>query len=450
MKKEICLPLLAVFVFSGCSTISQNDLFDGVKEATSLRGAKNIQWIKTSQEAQSVNESVNTLLTQPLNQENAVRIALINNRSLQQTYEQIGISQSELVQAGLMSNPLLGYSIGRGGGVTTSTLSLDVAFLDLLWIPLRRELGGLALEETKLRVGDEVLKTVRDVKKGYIDARVAQEQVSLYETQLKSYEASVQLAVRQYTAGNLSKRSLLKVQDTYAHARLESMRLNQENAHAREALNRLLGLYGTQTQYVLNKEPLILSAPLTSSEGLEARAITHRLDMSAAIQGVDYAAAQVGYAKNTRLLSDMELSAQSEKTTDTDRFNTFGIKIPIPIFDFGQGRVGKGEALYNQSVHHLYEVAVNIRSEVRESYASSRYAYDRAHETSEVIVPTNKKILEETQLFYNGMLDGIYELLEDQRRYSEARMEALSAIGEYQKEQANLEYVLGGEYNGTK
>ncbi len=63
--------------------------------------------------------------------------------------------------------------------------------------------------------------------------------------------------------------------------------------------------------------------------------------MNAAIQRVDYAAAQAGYAKNTRLLSEVELSAESEKTTDTDRFNTFGIKIPIPIFDFGQGRVSQ-------------------------------------------------------------------------------------------------------------
>jgi len=449
MKKELCLSVIALVMFGGCSTISQQDIFSDLNQTTSLRGVSNLQWIKTQQEAASVHDSVNILLSSPLTQENAVRIALINNRLLQQTYEQIGISQSELVQAGLMSNPLLGYSIGRGGGVTTSTLSLDVAFLDLLWIPLRRELSGLALEETKFRVGDVVLKTVRDVKKGYINARVAQEHVSLYESQLKSYEASVQLAIRQYTAGNLSKRSLLKIQDMYAHARLESIRLKQKNAHGREALNRLLGLYGTQTEYVLDKEFLKLSSPLLSEKGLEGRAIANRLDISAAIKAVDYAASQAGYTKNTRLLSEVELSGSSEKTTDTDRFNTFGIKIPIPIFDFGQGLTGKAEALYTRSVHHLYEVAVNIRSEVRESYAVSRYAYDRAHETNEIIVPTNKQILEETQLFYNGMLDGIYELLEDQRRYGEARMESLSAIGEYQKAQADLVYVLGGDVNAT-
>jgi len=449
MKKEISLCVIVLVIFSGCSTVSQQDVFSDLNQTTSSRGVSNLQWIKTEQEAVSVNEIVNTLLSQPLSQENAVRIALINNRSLQQTYEQIGISQSELVQAGLMSNPLLGYSYGRGGGVTTSTLSLDVAFMDLLWIPLRRELGGLALEETKYRVGDEVLKTVRDVKKGYIDARVAQEQVSLYDSQLKSHEASVQLATRQYTAGNLSKRSFLKIQDTYSHARLESIQLHRENAVARETLNRLLGVYGMQTHYVFERHPLKLFAPLKNEEGLERYAIAHRLDMNAAIKAVDYAASEAGYAKNTRLLSEAELSGSSEKTTNTNRFNTFGIKIPIPIFDFGQGRVSHSQAVYNQSIHHLYEVAVKIRSEVREAYASSRYTYDRAHETSEMIVPINQQILAETQLFYNGMLDGIYELLEDQRRYGEARMESLNTLADYQKAQADLEYVLGGYMNAT-
>lgn len=140
MKKEILYSVIALLVLSGCSTISQNDVFNGVKKETS----KELQWIKTPQEAAIVRESVNDLLVKPLSQDTAVHIALINNRSLQQTYAQIGLAQSELVQAGLMSNPLLGYSIGHAGGVTRSTISLDVALLDLLWIPLRRDLSGVA------------------------------------------------------------------------------------------------------------------------------------------------------------------------------------------------------------------------------------------------------------------------------------------------------------------
>lgn len=446
MKKEILSSLMVLLVLTGCSTITKNEVFEGVKKET----GQSVQWIKTPQEAASVEQSVKGLLSQALTQDNAVRIALINNRVLQQMYEEIGISQSELVQAGLMSNPLLGYSIGRGGGSTTTTLSLDVAFLDVLWIPLRRELGGLALEETQFRVGDEVLKTVREVKKAYIDVRVAQEKRVLYENLLKSHEASMQLAIRQNTAGNLSKRNLLKMQDVYAHARLEAMDLSRENAMAREALNRLLGVYGAQTNYTPEGTALVLEAPLVNADGLESRAIANRLDMKAAIKRVDYAARDAGYTQNTRWLTEGELSASSEKTTDTSRLNSFGVKIPLPLFDFGQGRVSKTQALYNQSVHRLYETAVNVRSQVREAYAVSRYSYDKAYETNEVIVPANEQILEETKLFYNGMLDGVYELLEDHRRFGEAKMQSLMMMGEYHKSQAELEYVLGGAGNGTK
>lgn len=445
VAKTAAASIAALVLFSGCSTFTQQEAFSSLGTLTSDHGVKNLQWIKTPQEASSVEQSVQKLLSEPLTQENAVRIMLINNRGLQQMYEEIGIAQSELVEAGLMRNPLLGYSIGRSSGVTTSTLSVEVAFLDLLWIPLRKELSGLALEETTLRVGDSVLRSARDAKKLYVDARVAEEKVRLERSILKSHEASFQLAIRQYTAGNLSKRDMLKIQDSYQHARIESMKLERENASAREALNTLLGLYGKQTHYALSTEPLKLADSVIAEEGLEKRSITNRLDIRSAIKAVDYAATQAGYTQNTRLLDEVELSAESEKTTGEKRFNTFGIKLPIPLFDFGQARVSKSEAIYNQSVHRLYEIAVTIRSEVRERYANYRYSYDIAKESGGVILTTNQQILEETQLMYNGMLDGIYELLEDQRRFSEARMEAIEAFGDYQKAHADLEYTIGGK-----
>lgn len=445
--KLLYIGCLGTLLLGGCTTISQKEVFDDVN---TLTAKENLVWIKTQSEADSVNDSVNALLSKPISQDDAVRIALINNRALQQTYEEIGISQSELVQAGLMSNPLLGYSVGRSGGVTTSTWSLDVMFLDLLWIPLRRELSGLALEETKYRVGNEVQKSARDTKIAYVDAVVAQDKMALYEAVLKSHEASVQLAMRQNTAGNSSKRDFLKIQDAYAHARLEFMKLGRENAMARENLNRILGLYATQTHYTLAKEPLVLNAFVLEEKGLESRAIASRLDMNTAIKKVDTMAAQAGYAKNTRLLSEIELSGESEKTTDEKRFNTFGIKIPIPIFDFGQGRMSQSQALYNQSVHHLFETAVTIRSSVREAYARARYAHTMAREMKEVVVPANEQILGETQKYYNGMLDGIYELLEDQRRLGETKIQAIEALGEYQKAQAHLEYIVGGDLNAAQ
>ncbi|MDD5158272.1 TolC family protein [Sulfurimonas sp.] len=442
--------LIGLLLLSGCSTISQQEIFDQVKHSSSSHGAKELQWIKSPEDASKVEESVWRLLEKPLQMDDAVRIALINNRALQQSYAQIGISQSDLVQAGLVNNPLLGYSVGRSNGVTKSTISLDIAFLDMLWIPLRRELGKIALEEIQASIGNEVLEVVRDTKKAYIELVAIEKKMLYYKDILVSHEASLQLVTRQYTAGNITKRNLLKIQNSYQHARVESIEIAKKYAMARESLNRICGLYGGQTNYTLDSSLKPIESPPNLSKGLEKIAIASRLDMRAAIAAVDYAAKEAGYTKNTRLLSELELSIESEKNSNEDRLNSFGIKIPIPIFDFGQARVSKAEALYNQNVHHLYEKAVVIRSEVREKYALLLHAHTIVHEYDDVIVKINQQILEETQLYYNGMLDGIYELLEDKRHLVDAKIEAVEAYSEFWKAQADLEYAVGGNYNEAR
>jgi len=40
-----------------------------------------------------------------------VQIALLNNKDLQATYEDLSIAQADLVQAGLLQNPVFGASL---------------------------------------------------------------------------------------------------------------------------------------------------------------------------------------------------------------------------------------------------------------------------------------------------------------------------------------------------
>lgn len=444
--RTVTLIAFAALVLGGCSALTQQQAFDTVLRQT----GEPIAWIKTQEERERTEAMVRTLVSSDLGEEDAVRIALINNRSLQQTYAEVGIAHAELVQAGLISNPLLGYSLGRGGSVTTSKVSVEFAFLELLWMPLRRELGGIALEETQLRVGDAVLRTVRDVRKSYTALRVAEETLALHKQLLASSEAAYQLSIRQYTAGNLPKRSMLKIENAYREVRLESLRIGRDYAAAREGFNRLLGLYGEDTRYRLAAKTMELGDDIGGMERFEQLAIEKRLDIAAAKKRVDYAAKEAGYTQTTRLLSELSLMGEREKTTGDIRFDTVGFRLPVPLFDTGQGRIALAKARYNQSAHALYARAVDARSEAREAYAAARYAYDAAREYRDAIVSANEAILRETQLHYNGMLDGIYELLEDQRHVVEAKMAALTAVGEYRKAHADLRYVIGSDIPNPK
>ncbi|MBV5334264.1 MAG: TolC family protein, partial [Sulfuricurvum sp.] len=214
--------------------------------------------------------------------------------------------------------------------------------------------------------------------------------------------------------------------------------------------NKLLGIYGEQTYYTLSKEPLSLGNQPRENGALERIALEHRLDFASAQKRVEYAAKEAGYSEKTALLDEVTVELGIEKSTGESRMNSVGVKIPIPIFDMGQARLSRTQSMYNQSVQNFVELAVNIRSEVREAYSTARYNYDIAHEYQDSIEIINHDILEQTQLYYNGMLDGIYELLFDQRRYRDAKIESIKAIGEYQKAQADLIYTFGGENNATQ
>lgn len=438
MKHQV-LPgaAVAILMLGGCAVPNQEMAFETVQKQTD----RSLVWIKTPRDAQIVAEKVDLLLATPLNGENAVRIALINNRELQRVYEEIGVAHADLVQAGMMSNPVLGYSFGHGGGVNTKTVSLEVALLDLLWIPLKRELGGIALEEAKLRVGDEVLKTVRETSVAFARARASEEISRLHDTLVTSYETSLQLAYRQYTAGNLSKRELLKIEEGYARTRLNALDARRMAAEERETLNTLLGVYGDSTRYRFAQGSDILEPPPSTSEGLERIAIANRLDIAAAKKRFEYAAREAGIVDATRLLEEISLEYESEKSSGEARFNTLGAKIPLPLFDMGQARSALAAARYNESAHALYALSVSVRSDVRRSSAVVRYRYDAAREYRENIIRIHEEILAQTGLYYNGMLEGIYELLEDQRRLTEAKIASIEALFEYEKAVADLAYA---------
>lgn len=435
---------MVIWLLSGCSTISQDEAFIQVNAKIDREDYRLI-WEKNSEDGKKIENSVQNMLKSPLDSINAVKIALINNRSLQSTYGELGLAQGELVQAGLLSNPILGYAIGRDGAVTTRTLSVELPFLDMLLMPLRRSLSEIRFEEVKLRVGDEVLKMARDTKKSYIEACVTRDIRQLRDQMLDSLEAAAQLSARQYGAGNLSKRNYLRFQNAYSYARVEAFQARVDEVRSRERLNRLLGVFGVDTRYVLAKTTLALLVKKPEYNHLESLAIEKRLDIQAMKKEVEFAARAAGIVSDTRYINGLVLGLESEKVSGQSHKNTIGAAISVPLFDMGQGRITQAKARYDQQLHKLYALSVDVRSGVREQYAQTQMAYTIADEHNRHIWPQSTQILEQTQLYYNGMLDGIYELLEDQRSEVKARMEAIRSIGEYHSMLSDLEYALGGK-----
>ena len=125
-------------LLSGCQSPSSDPAFADVQHLTADRAGVQIRWNRSSADDRAVASAVDDLLSHELTADQAVEIALLNNHSLQAIYAQLGIAQADLVQAGLLANPVFDASIRfpdkspKGPDVE---LSISQEFIDLLFIP---------------------------------------------------------------------------------------------------------------------------------------------------------------------------------------------------------------------------------------------------------------------------------------------------------------------------
>src|SRR5262249_34074899 len=192
------------------------------------------------------------LLAKELTEESAIQLALVNNRSLQATYEDLGVAQADLVQAGLLRNPSLGFGIRfpeTSAGRVNTELSLVEDFLDLFMLPLRKRLGAEQFEHAKLRLANEVFRLVVEVRQQYYVVQALQQLVELRRTVVEAAQASSELAALQHQAGNIGELEFETERGSYQQAKLEVTRDELGLEFQRERLNRLLGLWSSKTEW---------------------------------------------------------------------------------------------------------------------------------------------------------------------------------------------------------
>ena len=88
--------IIASFALGGCATFSKDGGFGAVQDATQKHIKQEVVWPKTESEKNKVTERVNELLSKRLNADQAVQVALLNNKGLQADFYNLGISESDL------------------------------------------------------------------------------------------------------------------------------------------------------------------------------------------------------------------------------------------------------------------------------------------------------------------------------------------------------------------
>lgn len=441
---------LAALVGGGC-VVPRKAGFDDVTQKLAPRLPYRVHWDQGGDEDRAVADETRRLLAGELTVDTATQIALFNNPELQATYERLGVAQAEVVQAGLLRNPRLSLHWGLRilePGLDELVGSVTGAFLDLFLMPLKKKLANAEFRRVKLEVADAVLAKVDAVAQAFYAVQASTQIVTMRRTMLEAQQAATELAVRQHEAGNLSDLDLSNEQAVYTQAKLDLARAEYQRLADREALTRLLGVWGADVEYKV--APALPEVPPAEPNlaHLERTAVAHRFDLAAAREETASAAAALQLTKGTRVIGGLDLGANAHR--DPDGPTTIGpsVDLELPIFDQKQAEVARLRAELRGAQHRADALALAIRSEVRMARNRLLAARTTIDYYKKSLVPLRERIVALSQEQYNAMLLGVYQLLQAKQNELDSYRQYIEAVRDYWIARADLERAIGTRLSG--
>jgi cobalt-zinc-cadmium efflux system outer membrane protein len=444
--------LAAALGLVGCAHVNPESAFHDVTDAVTERTGQTPRWSRTDDAAKAAAEASRALLADGLTVDEAVGIALMRNPTLQATFAEIGISQADLAQSGLIANPTLSGFVrfATPGSGTNTEVSIVEDWLSIFLLPLRKRLGEAQLEQTKLLVADRVTQVIADTRIAYYTIEARQHLAKRLRTIVELNRIAEEFARRQLEAGTIGELNHVNQQALLSQSKVELAMVESAMRRDREALNRILGLWGEDTNWSMPDEIPEIPQSEIPLEGLEALAMNQRQDLRAARWGVDVISRALSIKKKTRFFPvGIEVGVEAERDLGGQRVVGPTFSVQLPIFDTGRASIARLEAEWLRAVRQLEGIAVGARSEVREFRDLMVDSHELADYYRAVLLPQQTRILDLTLLHYNMMLKGNYDLLFAKQNQVQAEKAYVEAWRDYWIARAQLERAVGGKLPGA-
>jgi outer membrane protein TolC len=437
--------------------------FLNVSSQTSAAIGKRTAFAQTQAENVELKKQVHGMVYhKTISADTAVQVALLNNKGLQASYANVGLSAAEAWQQSTPENPvvsigLLGIGAPELGAYRAIEGLIRANILDATTRKQRMAIADASFRQAQLSAVNDTLTLANQTRQAWINAVATFETVSYLKRAKATSDAGSELARKLGETGALNKAGQAREQAFNAElaGQLAQARLNATKT--KEELTRLMGLWGTDVDYYVPDALPALPRSVGRVSGVEAKALRNRLDLRVAKLGLEAQAKAFGLTDQTRIVSDLEIVGGAElerevgEDGDIEKNVTPQVELEfaIPIYDSGNARMRKAELMYLQSANVLAEKAVNVRSEARGAEASYHASYKIARHYRDVLVPLRKTVEEEGLLSYNGMITNTFELLTDVREKLSASLEAANAKREFYMAQADLTAAIYGGGAGS-
>jgi cobalt-zinc-cadmium efflux system outer membrane protein len=392
---------------------------------------------------QQTGEVRREILARPLTADSAARLAVLHHADVDAAYARIGVARGDLVRAVRLPNPEVDGAVTFHEGSRDYELGASIDITDFFRLAASSAAAGAALDAVSLEAVGTAMDVALEARRAFYDYVAARQVLEMRRTSAFAFAQSADVAQRIYDAGNAPVVDVVTEQAMFEETRLLVARAEADELAARERLALATNLFAEEgaKMRVPDRLPPPSATEIATSDA-ERRAVAQSIDLRALRSR--YAAA-AGRSDLAAWGWFPELSAGAVVEREDGHWEAGPrVGVEVPIFYRGQGEAAAAESQMLEAKAKLRGVATAVRATARTLTVRLRTAREQALFYQDKLLPLRQRVVDQTQLQYNAMNAGIFQLLAAKRDQIEAGRAYVETLRDYWTARAEMEQLLAG------
>ncbi len=426
------IPVILILV--GCSTHLTHDLAyvsDSIRKRTghNLVSIEDVNGLKLPD---------GIVLTDGLTEDEAVAIALWNNAGLQADLTGLGFARADLIEAGMISNPVSQTLFASGPKQMESTLLLPI---ESLWQrPYRVSAAKLSAERVAENLVQNSLNLIRDVMITYSNFAFTLEQIEIVREEIELDNEILAIAQVRLRAGDISGLEEAALRLEAAQKQRTFIDYTRGVAILDMELKTLIGM--AQEENTIKLTPTQIDVQLIYNlDELLTLAYEARPDLRAAEIAIEAAGKRLGWERS-KIFKFTAIADFNERGRSGPEFGP-GALFDLPVFNWNNGKVARSKVQLEQAVRQYVVVKREIAFKVREAYTNYLSALKALKILRSDILPSAVIAVNKAEKRYSVGEISYLEFLGFKRQLLYSRLGESESMAELRRASAQLRHSVG-------
>lgn len=362
-----------------------------------------------------------------------IQVGLAQNPRLSRSAFAIDTARGRALQAGLYPNPTvsatldeLGDRTGPGGVNTLPLVSQEIVTGGKL--KLSRAAATKEVDQATLNLMAQRYGLMGNIRQAYFEVVTLQRRVEILGDLVKLAEKSAEQTQKLLDAKQVARLDLVQLE-----VELERLRAEEE-ATRRElpaAYRRLAAVVGVSKLPIASVTGT-LDAPLPPYELERVQQVVLEVhpELQSARVGIEKAQLQLRRAEVEPIPNVTVGAGYVRQNQNRSNDWTIGVSVPIPAWNRNQGNIAAARAHVGQAVQEVGLVENELVERLATAFRDFYSARQRAERYRTSILPKAQETYELSVKAYKGGQFEYLRVLEAQRSVTQARLEAIRALGE--------------------